>query len=304
VSLVERLVRHFDEPFADSSAIPTLIVSEFAAREVKVALTGDGGDELLAGYESFFQVDRARRFDRIPQAARRLLEALARTLPYRAYGKNYLHMISRRTPLDRYFELNYAPSSMLERLLESEWLPPAGAKAIASGIPDCLPAGDLDVLTSVMYFEMAANLSGDMLVKVDRMSMAASLEVRCPLLDHRLAEFAATLPHAWKMDNGKGKAIFLEAVGDRLPDPILRRGKMGFGVPLAEWFRGPLRPMLWDHLTSPAFFDRGMVRPAFVRYLLEEHQSGRRDNSHRLWALLMLELWFRHWVDRGAECSN
>ena len=296
VSLVARLTRHFDEPFADSSAIPTLIVSEFAERKVKVALTGDGGDELLAGYESFFKVDRARRFDLIPRSARRLVEALALALPYRAYGKNYLHMISRRSPLDRYFELNYPPHSMLERLLEPEWMPPSGAEAIAAAMPDSLPPAADDVLASVMYFETAANLTGDMLVKVDRMSMAASLEVRCPLLDHRLAEFAAALPHSWKMDNGKGKAIFLEAVGSRLPDPILRRGKMGFGVPLAAWFRGPLREMLWDNLTG-AFLGRGFVRPAFVRYLLNEHHEGRRDNSHRLWGLLMMELWFRQWLD-------
>jgi asparagine synthase (glutamine-hydrolysing) len=135
-----------------------------------------------------------------------------------------------------------------------------------------------------------------MLVKVDRMSMAASLEVRCPLLDHKLAEFAATLPHCWKMnERGTGKAILLEAIGDRLPSAVLTRSKMGFGVPIGIWFRGPLRAFLRDHLTSREFLDRNIVNPDFLRHLLDEHESGRRNNDIRLWTLLMLELWLREW---------
>jgi len=131
-----------------------------------------------------------------------------------------------------------------------------------------------------------------MLVKVDRMSMANSLEVRCPLLDHVLAEFAGALPHAWKMRNGRGKAILIDALGDRLPPELLSRPKMGFAVPLAKWFRTSLREMLWDHLTGPRFQARGIASAASIRALLEEHQRGRRDHSHWLWSLLMLELWF------------
>ena len=132
-----------------------------------------------------------------------------------------------------------------------------------------------------------------MLVKVDRMSMAASLEVRCPLLDHELAEMAAGLPQRWKIANGQGKQILLKAVGDRLPPEIVARPKMGFGVPLADWFRGPLRALLWDHLTSPRFLQRGIVSPQFLRHLLEEHQRGRRNNHHLLWSMLVLEMWFQ-----------
>jgi len=125
------------------------------------------------------------------------------------------------------------------------------------------------------------------------MSMAASLEVRCPLLDHEVAEFAATLPHRWKLSGGKGKRILLRALGDRLPQGVLQRPKMGFGVPLSDWFRGSLRELLWDHLTSPRFLGRGIVSPPFVRRLLQEHQSGRRSNEQWLWSLLMLEMWFQ-----------
>jgi asparagine synthase (glutamine-hydrolysing) len=150
------------------------------------------------------------------------------------------------------------------------------------------------VLSQAMYFETAAHLPGDMLVKVDRMSMANSLEVRCPLLDHHVAELAASIPNSWKLRDGRGKYILLKALGDRLPPELLHRQKMGFDVPLNDWLRGPLREMAWDHLTSDGFLSRGMVSPPFVRKLLEEHQSARRDNSIWIWMLLMLELWFRN----------
>jgi asparagine synthase (glutamine-hydrolysing) len=293
VSLVPRLVRHFDEPFGDSSAIPTFLVSEFAAQHVKVVLSGDGGDELFAGYESFADVDKRRIFDRLPQALRRLIAAAADALPYSAYGKNYLRMMSRPTALERYFESNYTPYYLRHELLAPDWMLPTDAAYLTRTFADCLLPEGADILSQAMYFEATAKLPGDFLVKVDRMSMANSLEVRCPLLDHPLAEFAARIPNAWKLSNGKGKRIFLRALGDRLPAPLLNRPKMGFGMPLANWFRTSLREMLWDHLTSSRFLGRGMVTPAFLRYLLEEHHSGRRDNSTWLWQLLFLELWFR-----------
>jgi len=130
-------------------------------------------------------------------------------------------------------------------------------------------------------------------VKVDRMSMANSLEIRCPLLDHKLAEFAARLPHHWKIRHGRGKAILIDALRDRFPPQLLTRRKTGFGVPLVEWFRGPLRPLVEDCLGGRRFLERGIVSPEFLRYLIAEHQRGRRDNSHHLWALLVLEMWFR-----------
>jgi asparagine synthase (glutamine-hydrolysing) len=292
LDLVQKLVRHFGEPFADSSAIPTYIVSEFTARSVKVALSGDGGDELFAGYDSFVKLQSLAGYDRTPQALRRLLGWVAERLPYRTYGKNYMRMISRPSSLERYFEFNYRPYFLRRALLQPEWMAPADAGFLTRAFAECLLPGDPEALTQAMYFEATANLTGDMLVKVDRMSMAASLEVRCPLLDHELAELVASWPHHWKLRDGKGKRILLQAIGDRLPPPLLNRGKMGFGVPVAAWFRGELRAFLWDHLTSQAFLNRDMVSPEFVRHLLTEHQSGRRDNSRPLWDLLMLELWF------------
>jgi len=292
-SLLPKLVSHFGEPFGDNSAIPTYLVSEFAVQYVKVALSGDGGDELFAGYESFAAMERLRRYDLLPQAARWLLARAAELLPFSAYGKNYLRMISRPDALERYFEYNYAPYFLRQRLLQPEWMLPADGALLTRMLAGCLPAGDPGILTQAMYFEATANLTGDMLVKVDRMSMANSLEVRSPLLDHKLAEFAATLPHSWKLRDGRGKRILIDAIGDRLPTEILHRAKMGFGVPLDAWFRGPLRPMLWDNLTSPRFLDRGVVSPKFVRTLLAEHDSRRRNNETWLWSLLVLDLWFQ-----------
>jgi asparagine synthase (glutamine-hydrolysing) len=294
VDLVSKLVRHFDEPFADSSAIPTYLVSEFAAQHVKVVLTGDGGDELFAGYQIFLDLARLRVADRIPLAVRSSLSRVADLVPYRTYGKNFLRMIGRPTALDRYFELT-SPNFLARSLFKPEWLPPADAAYLTRTMAHCLLPDCPDILTQAMYFEATAKLTGDMLVKVDRMSMANSLEVRCPMLDDRLAALAAEIPHSWKLRNGRGKDIFIQALGDRLPPELLRQPKRGFGVPLAHWFRGSLRGFLWDHLTSSSLFNRDIVSPEFVRYLLAEHDRGRRNNYHHLWKLLMLDLWFRDW---------
>jgi len=292
INLVETLVQHFDEPFADSSAIPTYLVSQFARQHVTVALTGDGGDELFGGYESFFAVDRLRRLDRLPQAVRSILSALADRLPYSAYGKNYLRMISRPNDLERYFELNYTPYFLRKQLLSDQWMAPADAAYLRRTFADCLVHHGADALTEALYFEATAKLTGDMLVKVDRTSMASSLEVRCPLLDHELAELAMRIPRAWKLRNGRGKMILIDAIKDRLPPDLLNRPKKGFGVPLTIWMRTSLRDYMHDHLLSAHFLGRDMVSEPFVRHLLSEHASGRRDNSHWLWMLLMLERWF------------
>ena len=293
VDLVSRLVRHFDEPFGDSSAIPTFIVSEFAVRHVKVALSGDGGDELFAGYDRFQALEKLRKLDRLPRVFRAFTSWMADCLPYSAYGKNYLHMLSRSTALERYFESNFAPWFLRQELLQKDWMLPADSAYLTRALSEFLLPGNADLLSQALFFETTQNLPGDMLVKVDRMSMANSLEVRCPLLDHELGEVAAGIPHGWKIRDGKGKYILLRALGERLPAPLLNRAKMGFGVPLSLWFRGALRTFLWDHLGSASFTQRGIVSPAFVQQMLREHDSGRRDNSHWLWSLLMLELWFR-----------
>ena len=292
VDLVPRLVRHFDEPFADDSAIPTYLVSEFTAQHVKVALSGDGGDELFGGYHSFFEVDRLGRFDLLPQWSRRALTTLADALPYSAYGKNYLHTMGRRVAVERYFDYTSFNSYYLRlQVLNPEWILPSDADSLRRSFGAAILPDAAGCMSQAMYFEATAKLAGDILAKVDRMSMANSLEVRCPLLDHTLAEMAQRIPNRWKTRGGKGKLILLRALGDRLPEALLRRDKRGFGVPLAQWFRGPLRGLLWDHLTSKSFLDRGFTTRPRLEVMLREHDSGRRNNTDFLWLLLILELW-------------
>jgi len=306
VSLLERISRHCDEPFGDSSSIPTLIVSEFARQHVKVALSGDGGDELFGGYPVFFNVEEQKKFDRIPRFLRKGIGVIARNLPYSAYGKNYLRLMSRQSGLDRYVADRALPFYKTHELLPPAWRLPAERETefFQRHMPDFLLPAGADPLAQAFYFEATANLSGDMLVKVDRMSMAASLEVRSPLLDHELAALAMSIPPDLKMRNGRGKAIFLDAVGDRLPPKLLTLPKKGFAVPLAKWYRTSLKAFLWDHLLSREFLDRGMVCEPFVRTILEEHQSGRRDNAALLYALLMLDLWFRDWKQPKRRAAD
>jgi asparagine synthase (glutamine-hydrolysing) len=299
VDLVQKIAAQFDEPFGDSSAIPTYIVSEFAVEHVKVVLSGDGGDELFAGYESFFKIENTRFLDRVPRWMRPGIAGLARALPYSAYGKNYLWMASRPTALERYFEFNHTPYMLRRELLTPEWMLPEDGAFLRHEFSDFLAPEDADVLTQAFYFEATAKLAGDMLVKVDRMSMANSLEVRCPLLDHKVAELAMSIGPEWKMRGGQGKAIFIEAVGDRLPPELLNRPKMGFAVPLPIWLKGSLREFLRDHLAAKAFRSQGIVRTEFVERLIREHETDRRDNHTRLWNLLMLAMWFEEWEQSG-----
>jgi asparagine synthase (glutamine-hydrolysing) len=306
VALIKKLARHYDEPFADSSAIPTYIVSDFAVKHVKVALSGDGGDEFFAGYTVVADVQKYMFVDDLPRALRKLISWTADGLPYSAYGKNFLRMLGSPTAIDRYFTQNYTPYFLRKRMLNPEWMLPADAAILERMLPDNFESENDDVLSQLMYFEATNLLTGDFLTKVDRASMAASLEVRCPLLDHQFCEFATRIPTSWKLHNGRGKQFLIEALGDRLPPELLTRRKMGFGVPLDQWFRGPLRELVHDSLLGRSFLDRGIVSPDFVRYLVEEHESGRRQNHHQIYALLMLELWFEglQEPERAPDCVS
>jgi asparagine synthase (glutamine-hydrolysing) len=305
VELIPRLIRYFDEPFADASAIPTFLVSRFAAQSVKVVLSGDGGDEFFGGYPSFFEADRARRLDAIPLWVRAILSKTADLLPYSARGKNLLRGISRPLPVERYFEsISFSAWYLRQRVLNPEWLSPPDAASLRGVFGAAILPDEFDCVSQAMHFEATAKLAGDILVKVDRMSMANSIEVRCPLLDHSLAEMANRIPNRWKMGNGKGKQILLKALGDRLPKELLTRPKSGFGIPLAGWLRGPLRSMLWDSLTSSSFLSRGFTTASRITEVIREHESGRRDNSYFLWILLILQLWLADQDSRSLVSSD
>lgn len=291
LELASRVAAMFDEPFADASALPTFLVSEMTVRSVKVALSGDGGDELFGGYHSFFEAEQRRSWDRVPAWIRGGLGPLGELLPYSAYGKNFLYAFSRASSLERYAEsISFTSHFLRERLFAPAWRRNGGTARLRQLFGEAI-LDHADPLSEAMYFEATAKLAGDILTKVDRTSMAASLEVRCPLLDHVLAEFAMTIPNAWKTQGGKGKLILVEAFKDRLPPELLDRPKWGFGMPLDGWFRGPLKAWLWDSLRSASFRDSGLVNAASLEELLVEHDSGRRNNSVALWLLVVLAQW-------------
>lgn len=293
LDLLPRIPAMFDEPFADYSAVPSYLVFQMARKHVKVALSGDGGDEQFAGYKYFQEVEPLRRWDRLPAVGRGALRLAGDLLPVSAYGKNYLCVAGAADPFERYLEIaGWSFRSMREAVLERGWLHSTAIAERRRLFGEAILDDSHDTLTQAMYFEATARLSGQMLVKVDRMSMANSIEVRSPFLDHKLAEFAARLPHGWKMHGGRGKQIVLEAMRDRLPEALLTAPKRGFSIPLADWLRGPLRTMATDVLTSKRFLDRGVVNPAGLRNLLNEHQQGRRDHNSMIWLLLVLALWW------------
>ncbi len=292
VELVPRLIRQFDEPFADASAIPTFLVSEFAVGHVKVALSGDGGDEFFGGYPDFFEAERSRRFDAIPRSVRAALSKVADALPYSAYGKNYLRMVSRASAAERFIEdISFSSYFLRSEALNPGWMLPQDAASLEQFFGSAIPDGTRDPVSQAMHFRAVATLTGDMLVKVDRMSMANSLEVRCPLLDHVLTEVANRIPNGWKIRNGKGKQILLKALGDRLPVELLSAPKRGFGLPLETWLRGPLRELVRDTLLSAKARQRGITNARKVEAIIQEHESGRRNNSFFLYLLVVLELW-------------
>jgi asparagine synthase (glutamine-hydrolysing) len=305
-TLTENLVWHLDEPFADVSAIPTYLVAQLAARHVKVVLSGDGGDEIFAGYDRYpYALAEARRFDWLPGAARATLHGLAALLPDRAPGKNYLRHVA-LDPRRRFID----GESLFPADLKARLLGPALIEALRHE-PDPVDAraeqlarAPGDLLGRLQYFDAMTYLPLDILTKVDRMTMAHSLEARPPLLDHHLAEAVFALPSSLKLRDGEQKWVLKRAVADRVPPEILTRPKKGFGVPIRRWFRGPLREPLIALFNDERTRARGLWEPRMAGALLDEHMSGRRDQSVRLWSLLVLERWCRQFLDGTARTSQ
>ncbi len=298
--LLPKLAWHFDEPFADSSAVPTYYVSGMARRHVTVALSGDGGDELLAGYRRHFWdrwEARARRLARPPAAAR----ALARLWPSNARGKNAL------------IHLALTADEACARKHSAELFRDGGKRALYSDDMAALSAEfdplaihrayynrcrANDPLDRSLYVDLKTYLADDILVKVDRMSMAHGLEVRAPFLDHRVVEFIASLPSELKLRGRTTKFILREAMRGCLPQEVLAKPKHGFEAPINRWLRCELRESVEDILCSSRAQQRGLFDPRAVKQLWADHLDGTINAGHRLWILLMLELWFQTFVDR------
>ncbi len=305
LGILERLIWHFDEPFADSSAIPTWYVSEMARQHVTVALSGDGGDELFGGYDRYVPHPRVAAFDRAaPGVGRAVAAAAWRALPHGVRGKNFLRHVA-RDPQGRYLDsITFYHADERAALLSPDIrasLDSRDTEAAFRAPFDRL--SNLPLAAQMMAFDFETYLPGDCLTKVDRMSMAHSIESRVPLLDHVVAEFAASLPVSMKIRAGRRKHLLKQLAFRLVPREMLDRPKQGFGVPIGHWFRGSLRDVFGDILRSPTTRQRGYFNGAFVDRLLEEHLTGRRDHSLRLWQLLVFELWHRQYVDAAATAA-
>jgi asparagine synthase (glutamine-hydrolysing) len=284
-ALIEQVARTYDEPFGDSSALPTMLVSELARRHVTVALSGDGGDELFGGYTRYAELE-GRAALRSP-VLRGLARLAGASLPHGAYGRNRLLDLS-RTRQGRYAATVAAPLDIehggvlrdappeleLDRILD-RWFS---------------EAGDRDFLTQMTLVDIASYLPGDILTKVDRASMSVSLEARVPLLDHPLVEFAIALPGHLKRRDGQGKWILREAIKGLVPESVFHQPKRGFGVPLGRWFRNELSHRLETLLRPERSVYEYVVHESVARRV-REHRAGRRDHSQMLWRVLVLDLW-------------
>jgi asparagine synthase (glutamine-hydrolysing) len=300
VAILDDLIAHFDEPFADSSAIPTWYVSEMARRHVTVVLSGDGGDELFGGYDRYLPHARVAAFDRYTPVALRPVAALAADrLPHGARGKNFLRHVGRNDQ-GRYLDSI--------RLFGADEKPALLTADLRRTLTDVDPErrlarhferfASLPWASQMMRFDAETYLPEDVLTKVDRMSMAHSIESRVPLLDNEVIAFASALPARLKIRNGRRKHVLKEVAATLLPREIIDRPKQGFGVPLGVWFRGSLRELFADTLLSPRTLQRGYFQPSFVRSIVDEHLTGKRDHTLRLWQLVVFERWHRQYVDR------
>lgn len=301
--IVEELAWHLDEPFGDPSAIPTYMVSKLAAEHVTVVLSGDGGDELFAGYDKYVVEQQERRYRFLPPMARRTLGAISRALPDGMRGRNLLRHFS-LTGAERYLDASTLfPYDARQRLFRTEVFDLMSLDDPWREWVECLAKTNGNWLSSIQYLDFKGYLPLDILTKVDRMSMAHSIETRVPLLDHKLVEFAATIPPGLKLHHGTTKYIFKQALRGILPDQIIDRPKHGFGVPLGRWFRGQLGSFVRDLLLSETSRKRGILNPAYIERLIRLHEQGRPLDLH-LWMLISFELWCRTFLDRPTRSAT
>ena len=305
VSVLPRLAWHYNEPYADESAIPTYHLSELTRRYVTVALNGDAGDENFAGYRRYVPDPALVSYDRIPQVLRWPAEWLGHALPRRgrpdsfaARAGRWLRHASQSSERRYVRHLIHFDEALKDDLCTPEFLAASDRNPVDRLMRAYGESDAPDFVDAMLDLDVNHYLPDCLLVKVDIATMAHGLEGRSPFLDHPLMEFAASLPSSMKLRGTTTKYLLKRAVRDLLPNQIIDRPKMGFGVPLGRWFRGELREMASDLLLSQRIAERGYFRPAAVRQLLDEHLSGRVSRQHQLFNLLMLELWHQIFIDR------
>src|SRR3989440_7748254 len=299
------LVEHYGEPYADSSAVPTYYVARETRRHVTVALNGDGGDECFAGYERYAAMNLARTYDVVPAIVRSGVGNIARALPAFQSRANPLRKAQRfaavaaMSPVQRYLRWISSFDDQAKADLYSEDFrqQTAGFRSASIIEPWFAKANGAGIVDATLLTDTMTYLPNDLLVKMDIASMSVSLEARSPFLDHHLMEFAASLPEKLKLRRLKTKYLLKRVLKQIVPEENLTRSKMGFGVPIGQWFRGVMLPFLRETLLSEKALARGLFQPDKVRELIDQHLAFKDDHSHRLWTLLMLELWFQRFID-------
>jgi len=306
MEVLPTLVEHYGEPFADSSAIPSYYVSKETRAFVTVALNGDGGDECFAGYERYAAMNIAQKYANLPGVLRNgVISNVVNALPGFDTRQNPLRKARRflaaasLPPVERYLRWVSSFDEAAKQNLYAEGFRQQTAKFRTASIlePWFAKANGAGIVDAALLTDTMTYLPNDLLVKMDIASMTVSLEARSPFLDHHLMEFAASLPEKLKLRRLTTKYLLKRVLKKLVPAENLNRSKMGFGVPIGHWFRGAMQPFLRETLLSEKALGRGLFKPEMVRQLIDSHVSVKADHSHRLWTLLMLELWFERFID-------
>lgn len=307
IETLPKLVWHFDEPYADSSALPTYYVAKMARQYVTVALNGDGGDESFCGYTRYQGFRPFQMFSRIPAVLRRYILSPLSQIAFKNVPNNvffeklyYVTQVSLMDEERRYAQMMLIFRDYMKPLMYGERLRPLVEKkdSIQRTLSFMRDKRVREMIDKMTYSDIMTYLVDDLLPKMDRMTMAHSLEARSPFLDHRVMEFAASLPPEIRFRNNTLKYLLKNALSSILPEEILRRRKKGFGVPISHWFKKELFEFAREILLSSRAGQRGLFNMRYIKKLLNDHQQGRQNHHHRIWALLNLEVWFRTFVDR------
>ena len=307
IEILPKLVWHYNEPYADSSALPSYYVAKMTRQHVKVALNGDGGDEDFGGYERFMAARYAEFFRMIPPRLRDSLTAAfiniapdsLRPNDFTMKLKRFMAMASRPYRERHYNWVSIFRDHEKDALFTDEFKQELNGRASFSYLNGVFEkCGARDLIDSVMCVDIMTNLPEDLIVKMDIATMANSLEGRSPFLDHKLMEFAATIPSNLKIKGRRLKYIIKKSLSGALPKEILARGKMGFGIPRDKWFRADLRDYTYEILMSGRSLKRNYFKKAYIKQILDEHSNGRANHGARIWSLLNLELWHRVFIDK------
>ncbi len=299
VDLIENLINYMDDPIGDFSIFPTYLVSRLAREKVKVVLSGDGGDELFGGYDTYLAQKLYQYYSIIPSRVREnVILPFINMLPPTEKKKGLInkakHFVGGTSMPDKYAHFRWMVFLRPEEnscIFSDEISGGIDAESAFSFIPEYLNENRLSGINKSMYLDIKSYLVDNILVKVDRMSMATSLEARVPFLDHRVVEFALSIPHHLKIKNFKTKYILKKMNERSLPDNVINKPKQGFSIPMKNWLKGPVKPMMTDMLSYNRIKEQGIFNPDYIKRLIQEHLENKCNHSHKLWSLILFQLW-------------